>query len=107
MGGPDQAVTEITAERLHHTKPTADCPFLPANMRSVAFNGRLWLGVRERTVESVLGPPSLRRGPWRSFDFQGKIPGACQGGFDLTSWLVTKTENNRVALIAAGQITSC
>jgi hypothetical protein len=107
MGGPDQAVTEITAERLHDIKPTADCPPLAANMRSVAFNGRLWLGVRERKVESLLGPPSLRRGPWRSFDFQGKIAGACQGGFDLTSWLVTKTENNRAALIAAGQITSC
>lgn len=107
MGGPDQAVTEITAERLHNTKPTADCPLLPENMRSVAFNGRLWLGVPEQTVESVLGPPSLQRGPWRSFDFQGKIAGACQEGFDLTSWLVTKTENDHVALIAAGQITSC
>lgn len=107
MGGPDQAVTEITAERLNNTKLTTDCPLLPAHMRSVAFDGRLWLGVPQHTIEAVLGPPSLHRGKWRSFDFQGKIAGACQGGFDLTSWLLTKTENDRVTLIAAGQITSC
>lgn len=107
MGGPDQVATEITAERLHNTKPTADCPVLPANIRSVSLDGRLWLGVPEQTVESVLGSPSIRRSPWRSFDFQAKVAGACQGGFDLTSWLVTKAENDRVALISAGQITSC
>jgi hypothetical protein len=107
MGGPDQAVTEITAERVHNSRPSADCPLLPVNMGSVAFDGRLWLGVAEKTVESVLGPPSLRHGSWRSFDFQGKVAGGCQGGFDLTSWLVTKTESDHVALIAAGQITSC
>ena len=28
MGGPDQAVTEITAERLHNSQPSADCPLL-------------------------------------------------------------------------------
>jgi hypothetical protein len=107
MGGTDHAVTEITAERLHNIKPSADCPPLPANLRPVAFDGRLWLGVPKQLVESVLGPPSLQRGPWRSFDFQGKLAGACQGGFDLTSWLITKTDDDRVALIAAGQITSC
>lgn len=107
MGGPDQAVTEITAARLHNSRQSAECPLLPANLRSVAFDGQLWLGAKEKQVESVLGPPSLRHGPWRSFDFQGKVAGRCQGGFDLTSWLVTKTENGRVALIAAGQITSC
>lgn len=107
MGGPDQAVTEITAERFHNSRQSADCPLLPVNMRSVAFDGQLWLGIRAKVVESLLGPPSLRRGPWRSFDFQGKVAGDCQGGFDLTSWLVTKAENDRVALIAAGQITSC
>ena len=35
MGGPDQVVTEITAERLHNTKPTADCPVLPVNSKRV------------------------------------------------------------------------
>src|SRR6185437_10449238 len=88
MGGREQAVTEITAERLHSGQPSADCPPPPVNMRSVAFDGHLWLGVKEKAVESVLGPPSLRHGLWRSFDFQGKIAGECHGGFDLTGWLI-------------------
>jgi hypothetical protein len=107
MGGSEHEITEVIAKRTHGRPVTSPCPTLPVDMRYVSFDGHLWLGDSDGKIGSRLGPPSTKDGLWRTFDYQGKVPGRCEGGFDQTDWLTTKSSHNRVTLIAAGQVTSC
>jgi len=109
MGGPDHAVTMVTAQELTPTvRPTIDCPALPSTLQPLSLAQDVWLGVLESEALKVLGRPSYRKGPWRSFDYQSKVPGNCQpDGFDLMNWLVFRTVQGRIVAISAGQVTSC
>lgn len=87
MGGKKHAVTMVTAQRITDAEPTRDCPALPANLQPVSLDVPIWIGTTDREVDRVLGPPSHRQGMWRQFDYQGKVPGPCQGGYDMSNWL--------------------
>jgi len=109
MGGREHAVTLVTAQEVQPTvKPTDDCPTLPSAFQPLSLAQHVWLGIPESKALQVLGRPSHRKGSWRSFDYQGKVPGSCQpDGFDLMNWLVFRTIEGRIVAISAGQVTSC
>ena len=107
MGGPEHAVTNITAEALKGAKAEKDCPALPAKLQPVALSQGLWVGASETNAQKALGKPSHTEGPWRSFDHLSKVPGTCEGGFDLTNWLLYKVNKGQLGTIMAGQVTSC
>jgi len=107
MGGNKHAVTMVTAQRITDAEPTKDCPALPASLQPVSLDVPIWIGTTDREVERVLGPPSHRQGMWGRFDYQGKVPGPCQGGYDMYNWLWTRSEHARISGISAGQVTTC
>lgn len=108
MGGPEHYVTNISAELLPNGNATADCPALPNNLKPLSLDNHLWLGASEGAAPAKLGAPSYQKGAWRSYDFQGKVPGNCEGGgFDLLAWLLLHFQNGRVNSLQVGQVTSC
>jgi hypothetical protein len=107
MGGPAQPVTAITLESVAHEAAAADCPVLPPALRPVLMDPRVGLRMTDAQVEQVLGVPSHREGPWRSFNFQAKVAGKCAGGYDRMNWLVTGSQDGKVTSLYAGQVTSC
>lgn len=107
MGGPEHAVTSITAEALKDAKGEKDCPILPVQLQPVVLSQGLWVGASEVNAQKILGQPSHTEGPWSSFDHWSKMPGTCDGGFDLTNWLLYKVNKGRLVTVMAGQVTSC
>lgn len=108
MGGPEHVVTGVSAERLTNGRATADCPALPNHLEPPSLDRRIWLGTSERGAVRKLGVPSFRKGGWRSYDFQSKVPGRCGGeGFDRSASLLLHFRNGRVDSLQAGQITGC
>jgi len=107
MGGPERRVTGISAEGLPNGIATTDCPALPAGMKPLILDSRLWLGATESYARTRFGVPSYNQGPWRSFNFQGKAKGSCGEGFDVLNDLLLRFENGRVNLLHARQLTSC
>jgi hypothetical protein len=108
MGGAEHHVTNISAELLPGGGATADCPALPNNLKPLSLDNSLWLGASEGAALAKQGPSSYQKGAWRSYDFQGKTPGKCEGGgFDLTAWLLLHFQNGRVNSLRVGQVTSC
>ena len=108
MGGPEHFVTNVSAELLPKGSATADCPELPNNLKPLSLDNHLWLGATEGAAHAKLGAPSYQKGAWRSYDFQGKVPGNCEGGsFDLLAWLLLHFQNGRVNSLQVGQVTSC
>jgi len=108
MGGPEHFVTNISAELLANERATADCPALPEKLKPMVLDSHLWLNASASGVRAKLGNPSYQKGPWRSFDYQGKLRGDCEGGgFDVVNWLLLRFEKGRVNSLYVGQITSC
>jgi hypothetical protein len=107
MGGRGHAVTSVIVSRVKLAAPTTDCPALPATMRPASFDSNAWLGSSDRALENAFGSPSHLKESWRSYDFQTKVQGSCDGGFDRMNWLLTKSQNGKVISIYAGQVTSC
>jgi hypothetical protein len=108
MGGREHYITNISAEFVPNGSATADCPALPNNLKPLSLDNRLWLGASEGTALAKLGAPSYKKGAWRSYDFQGKVPGKCEGsGFDLVAWLLLHFQNGRIKSLQVGQVTSC
>ena len=108
MGGSEHYVTNVSAELLPNGSPTADCPALPDSLKPLSLDNRLWLGASASVANTKLGAPSHRKGAWRSYDFQGKVPGNCAGGgFDLLAWLLLHFQNGRINSLQVGQVTSC
>lgn len=106
MGGPEHAIGQVSAEPSVGAQATKECPALPKGMQPFALDNGLWLGAPESKV-AELGVPSNSAGAWRSFEYQGKVPGDCEGGFDLMNWLRIKTDKGRIISLHAGQVTSC
>lgn len=108
MGGPEHAVTSVSGQEIKGVKINKDCPALPTRLQPVSLDKGLWLGTTEKEALKVLGPVSYSEGSWRSVDYQGKVPGNCDpGGFDLTNWVLYKSEKDRLTTLIAGQVTSC
>jgi len=107
LGGQERAITRIVAEQLKNAKSEDGCPTLPRALNPLALSQGLWLGQTETNARRTLGKPSHTEGRWHSFDYQAKVTGSCAGGFDLTNWLLYKTENGHIETIMAGQVTSC
>jgi hypothetical protein len=106
MGGDTHAVTAIAARRLSRAAPTQGCPELPTAMQPVSLDANVWLGISDAQLEKELGP-SHSVGPWRSYRYQTKVPGQCEGGYDMTNWLATKLRDGYITSLYAGQVTSC
>lgn len=108
MGGPEHYVTDISAELIPNGRATVDCPALPGNLKPLSLDNHVWLGTSKRAATSRLGVFSVQRGAWRSYDFQGKVPGNCKGGgFDLSASILLRFQHDRVDSLRAGQVTSC
>jgi hypothetical protein len=108
MGGPEHYVTDVSAEVSTNGRATADCPALPNNLEPLSLDRQIWLGISARTAARKLGASSFRKGAWRSYDFQGRVPGKCEGGgVDLSASLLLHFQNGRVNALEAGQATSC
>jgi hypothetical protein len=107
MGGASHAVTGVIAEQFESVQPSVDCPALPVQLHPPSLANHLWLGSTDAAFQNVLGMPSHQAGAWRTFDFQGKKQGKCEGGYDVYNWLWTQSDKGRVNRIDAGQVTSC
>jgi hypothetical protein len=107
MGGDSQEVTQIAAIRLARGSPTADCPLLPDALKPISLDAGLWLGSPHRDLVRAFGSASHTVGGWEAHRYSGKVPGSCEGGFDVMNWIAAKTQQDRVTAIYAGQITSC
>jgi hypothetical protein len=108
MGGPEHYVTSISAEILPDASVSGDCPELPNKLKPLSLDQHLWLGASESGATAKLGTPSYRKGTWKSYDFEGKVPGNCSGGhLDLLAWLFLHFENGHADSLQVGQVTSC
>ena len=108
MGGSEHSITSISAQLLPNGKATSDCPALPTNLKPLSLNHNLWLNSPESDVLKRLGTPSYQNKTRRSYNYQGKVQGNCEGeGFDLLSWLLVQVGRGRVTSLHAGQVTSC
>lgn len=108
MGGSAHHITNISAELVPNGIATSDCPALPDRLKPMSLDNQLWLGAPEGAVLAKLGAPSYKKDGWQSFDFQGKVPGKCEGGgFDRSAWLLLHFQNGRVNSLQVGQVTSC
>lgn len=107
MGGDRHSVTRVVAEQFKTAQPSTDCPELPVQLQPLSLANHLWLGSMDVDIQRVLGMPSHQDGAWRTFDFQGKTKGKCEGGYDVYNWLWTRSDKGRVNRIDAGKITSC
>ncbi len=108
MGGSEHRITNISAQLLPNESATTDCPAVPGKMKPLSLSSNLWLNTSAGDARTSLGPASHQKGPWLSFNYQGKVPGNCQpDGFDLMNWLAFRTAQGRIVAISAGQVTSC
>jgi hypothetical protein len=107
MGGPEGRVTAFAGSRIDHGKATADCPLLPVKMQPGSLDVNVWLGASDAELQRHLGPPSHNGGAWKAYNFQTKVPGDCEGGYDMLNWLFVKSARGQVTSIYAGEVTSC
>jgi hypothetical protein len=107
MGGDRHYVTGISAQAIPDGRATADCPALPPHLQPLSLDNHIWLGASEEAASMRIGAPSFRSGPWRSYDFAGKVAGNCPGGSDLTASLMLRVQHGRVKALSINQTTSC
>jgi hypothetical protein len=107
MGGPRHQVTGIIAKRIPNGTPTAACPALPNKLKPLSLDQDLWLGASQETVASKLGMFSFQQGAWRSYEYQGRVPGKCEDGFDFSSSLLLHFQHGRADSLRVAQVTSC
>lgn len=108
MGSSQHYITKISAELRPNGRATADCPALPNSLMLLSLDNHLWLGASKTAATTQLGTPSFQKGAWRSYDFQTKVPGNCQGaGFDFLASVFLHFQHGYVNSLQIGQITSC
>ncbi|MCL2716982.1 MAG: hypothetical protein FWD68_21155 [Alphaproteobacteria bacterium] len=106
MGGGEY-VTELRAQLLPGGGASAECPSLPDRLKPLSLDSGLWLGAEENAVVAKLGAPLFQQDGWWYHAYEGKVPGACEGGFDLISVLRLQLSAGRVMSLSAAQVTSC
>jgi hypothetical protein len=107
MGGRRHQVTGISAQRIPSGTPTAACPALPNKLTPLSLDHNLWLGASKAAVASTLGAFSYQQDGWRSYDYQGKAPGKCEGGYDVSASLLIHFSHGHADSLRVGQVTSC
>jgi hypothetical protein len=107
MGGSEHRITNISAQLLPNESATTDCPALPGKMKPLSLSSNLWLNTSASEALTSVGRPSHQTGPWLSFNYEGKVRGNCEGGFDVMNWLALRFEKGRVNSLHVGQVTSC
>jgi hypothetical protein len=108
MGGSEHRVTGVIAELVEDEKISSDCPLLPNKFKPVLLSSHIWLDATANQVNRKFGIPSYKNRAWQIFNYQGKSPGACEGGgFDVINSLSIQSDKGRVRFLRAGQITSC
>jgi len=108
MGGSEHSITNITAQLLPKGSATKDCPALPRRFTPLSLDHHIWLQDSVSSILKKLGRPSYQKGRWWSFDYQGKVPGNCEGeGFDLVNSLLVETNHGRVRSLSLDRVTSC
>ncbi len=109
MGGPEQAVTRISAQTVRLSKAAEDCPPLPSQLQQIFLDGGIWLGTSSKSLHAFLGGDSLTDGVWGRWSYEGKLEGKdCEGsGFDRFSTLSITTTHGRISILHATQVTSC
>lgn len=108
MGGTEHRVGQIVAQEMRGTQSTKDCPSLSSNLLPLHLDKSIWLGTTKEAATHNLGTPSHTEGSWQSYNYSGKVPGACSPeGFDLLNWMLLKIEGGKVVELRAGQVTSC
>ena len=101
------AIDGVVAVRIGTSRPTLDCPSLPMELSPVSLDAPVWVGSSAGSVARLMGAPSHVQGVWRSYDFQSKVAGKCDGGYDFLSSLAIRLENGLVSEIHSNQTTSC
>lgn len=108
LDGPRHYVSLVSAEIIPNGAPSADCPALPAKMKPLSLVNGIWLQATYEVAHSKFGAPSYQKGAWQSYNFEGKVPGNCEGGgFDLLNGLVLRFNAGRVDRLTASQTTTC
>jgi hypothetical protein len=107
MGGSDHAVTGVAAEFINTETQTPDCPLLPSRFGRLVFSHGVWLGDTIGAVTKALGIAPTTMGSWLYVGFEGKVPGQCEGGFDLLNSIAFQVQSGRVMRIQVNQVTSC
>jgi hypothetical protein len=107
---PDTPFDAMTRTATLEQKPSTTLRMgtLRVQLEQTTLENHLWRGASEADATMRMGAPSYQNGPWRSFDFAGKVAGNCPGGgFDLTAALMLHFQNGRVNSLWVSQITSC
>ncbi len=108
MGGLEHFITNITAQLLPKGSATEECPALPRKLTPLSLDHHIWLQSSVSDILKNLGHPSYKKGPWRSFDYQGKVPGNCgDEGFDLMNSLLLRAKSGWVQSLYLDRVTSC
>lgn len=113
MGGPQHSVTDFAAEPMKADALKSDeCPELPKQFQRASLNGKIWRTTSGREIERALAKPASIESDWRRFYFEksftrkSSTAGAAPEEWTVSSWLYTKSVNGKLALLAAGVITS-
>lgn len=108
MGGPDHAITGVTAQSSQTFHAVPSCPALPAKLTPIRLDRGFWLRSTEHEVAGALGTPSRQQAGWLFYDFSGKSSEKCEGGFyDVTNGLVVRIQHGFVTDVRASQVSSC
>ena len=108
MGGPDHEITGVSAQWSRAFRAIPSCPALPAKLTPIRLDRGFWLRSTEHEVADALGMPSRQQAGWLFYDFSGKSPEKCEGGFyDVTNGLQVRIQHGLVTDVRASQATSC
>jgi hypothetical protein len=83
------------------TPPTDSCPELPKRFRPIHLDFGVWLGTSIEALKRHFGRPTLNRDHSIEFAYVGK-----RGEYDVTSTLIVRLANNRIATLHASHTTT-
>lgn len=110
VGGPDMAITELNSVALGPgDKANNACPRLPSSLRPARLDRSVWIGTSERSLNAILGAPSIRHEGWTWFTFIGQCPESNHGKVvnrDVMSILSVKVHEGRVTALRANKVTT-
>ena len=108
MGGPEHEITGVSAQLSQSFRAIPSCPALPAKLTPMRLDRGFWLRSTNHEVAGALGTPSRQQAGWLFYDFSGKSPQKCEGGFyDVTNGLQVRIQHGLVTDVRASQVTSC
>lgn len=104
LGGAKHAIGGIHASAISKPETAVPaCPLLPAQLRPVSLESRLWLGSTSAKLERVLGKPSAKRDGWWLYSYGGK---SAVSEFDRSVVLGAHLKSGRIDQLFAFQTTT-